>query len=244
MHERSVGNNIAGAVAAGLLLAVLVKQGLDLDGRYLLKVSVGLVAVAWLLDRGYRGAVDAGPAFGVANQVTLLRAVLAALLLGLLGESAGETVLWVAVAIATVASLSDALDGWLARRTATASGFGARFDMETDAALIAVLALLAWYWDRAGAWVLIAGAARYVFVAATLCFQWMRRELPASRRRKLVCVVQTVALVLCLAPLLDRSASALVAAVGVSALLGSFVVDTLWLARAERAATALEARPQ
>ena len=140
--------------------------------------------------------------------------------------------MWTAVLIASIAALTDALDGWLARWTCTASAFGARFDMEADAALIAALALLAWYWERAGAWVLLAGAARYVFVLGICCLRWMRRELPASLRRKVVCVVQVVALVLCLAPVFSPAVSALCAALGVTALLWSFLLDTLWLLRA------------
>ena len=38
-----------------------------------------------------------------------------------------------------------------------ASAFGARFDMETDALLLLVLAALAWQFDKAGAWVLASG---------------------------------------------------------------------------------------
>ena len=38
----------------------------------------------------------------------------------------------------------DGVDGWLARRSGIASAFGARFDMEIDALLILVLAVLAW----------------------------------------------------------------------------------------------------
>ena len=50
-----------------------------------------------------------------------------------------------------------AFDGPAARRSGIASRFGARFDMETDALMILVLAVLAWRWDRAGAWVLLPG---------------------------------------------------------------------------------------
>ena len=38
-----------------------------------------------------------------------------------------------------MALLLDAVDGGVARRTGTVSGFGARFDMEVDAFLILVL---------------------------------------------------------------------------------------------------------
>lgn len=225
---------MSAALIASVVLALLAKQGLSLSDLYVLKAACGIAVVVGLLQRGLRRAAGHGErvVFGLANQVTLSRAVLVVLLLGLLGEYADARVMWSAVVVASVASVSDAFDGWLARRTGTCSDFGARFDMEADAALIAVLALLAWSWDRAGMWVLLAGAARYVFVLGTCCYGWMRRELPPSARRKSVCVVQIVTLVLCMAPILSATVSATVAALGVVALLGSFMIDTLWLARA------------
>ena len=231
-HDHGVGTPLVAALLIGVALALCAKQGLALSGLYLIKVACMLAFVVWLLHRALRHGH--GGHFGLANHVTLARAVLVVLLLGLFGEHRGAQVMWSAVIIAAMASVTDALDGWLARRMGTVSDFGARFDMETDAALIAVLALLAWTWQRAGDWVLLAGAARYAFVVATYCCHWMRVQLPSSLRRKVVCVLQVVTLVVCLVPLLTPAASALVAAAGVFALLGSFSVDTLWLARHAR----------
>ena len=45
------------------------------------------------------------------------------------------------VALAVVALVLDAVDGWVARRTGTTSPLGARFDMEVDAFLILVLSV-------------------------------------------------------------------------------------------------------
>ena len=68
--------------------------------------------------------------------------------------------------LASVALVTDAVDGRVARRTGTVSAFGARFDMETDAALLLVLST---YVARdLGLWVLAIGLARYVFLAAKL----------------------------------------------------------------------------
>jgi phosphatidylglycerophosphate synthase len=197
---------VAGFAAAGVLVVLLA-------GRYL-----------------------RGRSFGAANQVTLLRAALAALLLGLAGESAADAAAWFAVGIAVPALLLDGVDGWLARRLGIASDFGARFDMETDAALILVLSLLAWQFGKAGAWVLLAGLMRYGFVAAGFALPWLRRSLPVSRRRQTVCVLQGVALLLCLAPWLHPPLSGGVALVGVVSLCWSFAVDLRWLIREARRA--------
>ena len=80
------------------------------------------------------------------------------------------------VALTAVALVLDAVDGWVARRTETASALGARFDMEVDAFLILVLSV---YVARsAGAWVLAIGAARYAFVAAGWLLPWLRGSPP------------------------------------------------------------------
>ena len=107
-----------------------------------------------------------------------------------------------------LATILDGFDGRLARRHRVESVFGARFDMETDALLVLALAVLAWRWDRAGAWVVLSGRARYLFVGAGLLLPWLRRLLPPSRRRQTVCVVQIVVLLAVVAPVLPRAATA------------------------------------
>ena len=171
------------------------------------------------------------PAFGAANRVTLGRAVGVVLLTGLAFEPPTEARAWAAVALAGAAALLDAVDGRLARRGGLASRFGARFDMETDALMILVLAALAWRWERAGAWVLLAGLLRYAFVLAGAAWPWLAGELPPSRRRQAICVVQVVGLILALVPWLPAPQAAAIAALSLGALCYSFAVDVRGLAR-------------
>ena len=173
------------------------------------------------------------PRFGAANRVTMARLALVAMLAALLGEPARvhSAMAWAVVALASVAALLDAADGALARARRTESAFGARFDMETDALLILVLSALALHADKAGGWILAAGALRYLFVAAARPLPWMARPLPASTRRKVVCVVQIVSLIVCLAPVVATPWSAVIAAGGLAVLLCSFAIDVRWLAR-------------
>jgi phosphatidylglycerophosphate synthase len=110
-----------------------------------------------------------------------------------------------------------------------ASDFGARFDMETDAVLIAVLAVLAWQFGKAGAWVLASGLLRYAFVLAGFAVVWLRRPLPPSQRRKTVAVVQLVALIVSVAPFVPTPLAALAAVTGLCALTLSFGLDVIWL---------------
>ena len=93
--------------------------------------------------------------FGLANQITLVRAVLVAGLAVHLRQPATPAAASRIVIIAIVAALLDGLDGWVARRTRTVSAFGSRFDMETDAALILVLAILASQYSKAEPWVIL-----------------------------------------------------------------------------------------
>jgi phosphatidylglycerophosphate synthase len=169
--------------------------------------------------------------FGPANQITLVRALLVAGLVILCGQPATRAVAWSVVLIAIVAVLLDGVDGWVARRTGTVSAFGMRFDMETDAALILVLAILVWQHGKAGSWVVLSGLFRYAFVAAGWLWPWMRAPLSSTLRGRIICVVQIGALVFAMAPIVAPPASSAVAAVGLLALCYSFLVDTLRLWR-------------
>src|SRR4051794_36991695 len=122
------------------------------------------------------------PTYGPANYVTAVRAVLVALVVAVIGEPDGDAIARAAAGVAIVVTLLDWVDGWLARRTGMASAFGARFDMEVDALLIMALSVLAWTFDKAGAWVIASGLLRYVFVAAGWLWPWMERPLESSRR--------------------------------------------------------------
>ena len=174
------------------------------------------------------------PRFGPANLVTSVRLALVALVAAALGEPYTAPLAWGVVAIAMLITGLDGVDGWLARRSAMESAFGARFDMETDALLILALSALAWRWERAGAWVLACGLMRYAFVAAAWAWPWLERPLPPSQRRKVVCVVQIVGLAVIAAPVVRPPLSAWLAAATLVMLTWSFAVDVVWLGSMRR----------
>jgi phosphatidylglycerophosphate synthase len=167
----------------------------------------------------------------------MIRALLVALTAACIGEPATPAYSQAAAGAAAIATGLDGVDGWLARRTRMASPFGARFDMETDALLILVLAILAWQHGKAGPWVLASGLLRYVFVAAGWLQPWMQRPLFPSLRRKTICIVQVVGLILTILPAIPPPASAQIAAASLAALAYSFLVDTWWLWRRATAVT-------
>ena len=169
--------------------------------------------------------------FGAANGVTTTRVGLVALVGALMVVDVSVRGLWLAVALASIATGLDGVDGWLARRTGLASEFGARFDMETDALLILVLSMLVWRHGKAGGWVLACGLLRYGFVAAAWMLPWLGRPLRSTLRGKTVAVVQIIGLIVAIAPIVPMPYSAIVVAVTLMALVWSFAVDIAWLSK-------------
>jgi phosphatidylglycerophosphate synthase len=141
---------------------------------------------------------------GPADRVTLLRLVLAVVVAALAAADAlGHGSTPALVSVATIALLLDAVDGFVARRTGTASAFGARFDMEVDAFLILVLS--AHVGRTVGWWVLAIGLARYLLWVAGLVWPWLRGPTPPRRWAKVVAAVQGIVLVVVAAGVLPTA---------------------------------------
>lgn len=173
---------------------------------------------------------------GWPNRITLLRAIIT---IGLASALAQPTLFidraFLVIALVVTALVLDGLDGWLARRLGEASDFGARFDMETDTALIVVLCCALWLSGQAPAWVLLIGLIRPAFIVAGLVVPWLARQLPENYRRKLVCVIQTAVLPVALLPDLPGALRMTLLAGALLTLVYSFAVDIAWLYRNRRA---------
>ena len=227
---RSALSGILLAALAAVVVGLLIGSALGLSPFYLGKTLLLFVFGAALL---LVGLAQHHPfrTLGAANLTTLARGTLVALLGGLVGDRSDGAAPAVATAVAITATLLDWLDGYLARRTKMSSDFGARFDMETDAMMILVLSILAWQFGKAGAWVLLSGFLRYIFVAAGALHAALRQPLPESFRRKTIAVVQMIALIAAVAPFVPRALSAPVAAIALGTLVWSFLLDVIWLLR-------------
>lgn len=223
-------------LVAGLPLVVGVAGAtwwlLDLAATFLVLVVILYGAAGALILSTLPGVLPE-PGFGPANRVTLGRMVLTLPLAALLlhSEALGVAGRWWIIGVGTAVMVLDGFDGWVARRTRTGTSYGARFDMETDAFLMLVLSGLVWVGGRVGAWVLLIGAMRYLFVAAGLLLPAMRAPLFPSLRRRIVCVVQGVGLLVCLGPIIPGPMATAAAALALASLVWSFGVDTSWLLR-------------
>lgn len=210
-----------------------------------LSVTIGMPTVGWATGVAYdiaaftllattllrSGAASLTP----ADRVTLARMVLVGGVTALIAQNTVQPVPTAAIAtLAAVALVLDAVDGHVARRTGLSTPFGARFDMEVDAFLILVLSV-----DVArslGAWVLVIGVMRYLFVAAGWVFPWLRKPLRPSFASKAVAAVQGIVLTAAATRVLPDAAATVGVLVALGLLAWSFGRDIWWLWRTRRIA--------
>lgn len=202
-------------VAGGLRIA------LDLPAGIMPLALAGYFVLAGLLWY-YRGQTPLTP----ADRITIGRAVLVMLLFGLLwAAEAFVGASHLPFALALVAVALDGVDGFVARRFDCQTAAGARFDMELDAFLLLILCGWVIQLDRVGAWVLLIGLWRYGFVLAGKIHPPLRRPLPPSQRRRVICLIQGLGLVALLAPGFPEAAAAPLAAILLALVSVSFVID-------------------
>jgi phosphatidylglycerophosphate synthase len=209
-----------------LLSACAVTVGLS-DLGWVVGVTCGLIGNL-ALARGLttHGRVGLGP----ADRVTVVRASLVGGVAALVADSFSRPdEVALLVTLSAIALVLDGVDGWVARRTDSASELGARFDMEVDAFLILVLSV--YVAGSAGAWVLAIGAARYAFVTARWLMPWMEATAPARFWGKVVAAVQGIVLTVVSADLLPPFWTDVVLVAALALLAESFGREVWWLWR-------------
>ncbi|MFF0990895.1 CDP-alcohol phosphatidyltransferase family protein [Kocuria nitroreducens] len=231
-------------VALGGALAVLL---------LLADVALPVLMASGLLGLAVLGAVvrstvrRRGEPYGPADRVTVGRSVLVALvaallpvgLAPLLAQDAARPVdawCWAVFAVGLPAWLLDGIDGWVARRTGSATRAGARFDQEVDAVLLLLLSVAVA--SRIGLpeawWVVVIGALRYLFLLGLRVRPPWRRELPPSSYRRVVAGIQGGVLLGALVPLIPVALAVTATVVALALLLVSFGRDVRWLERNAR----------
>jgi phosphatidylglycerophosphate synthase len=174
----------------------------------LLAAAASLAAGAWLaatlgalslcaLTALQRSRWTPSGRFGAANALTLFRLGLIAALGPLCSAPPGPLSALLVLAIFAL----DGVDGWLARRRGEASTFGAYFDMECDALLVLVCTLVLYQHGRLGAFILLPGVLRYVYLLLVMAAPAKGGETPHTRLERYLFSVLMISLVASLWPL-------------------------------------------
>jgi len=227
---RRVAQELAAGFAAVGIMGWSTWTLFDLSFTYLVQaITLYCFFSALILRFGPYDIPKSG--FGTANRITLVRTVLALPLaaLALPPTKLSEPILWWIIVVATIAMVLDSLDGRTARRGKSETAFGARFDMELDAFLMLALSILVWRSNKVSAWIILIGALRYIFLLAGAIWPALSKELPYSLRRKTICVIQGVVLLVCLGPIIPHWLASTVAGCALGLLVYSFAIDSYWL---------------
>ena len=175
--------------------------------------------------------------FGWANRLTLLRGGLIALAGGFLFQSPIGIAIWIPGLLYSAAVLLDGVDGYVARRSGTASLLGKELDTEMDALGLLVAPLLAVSFGKFHWSFLAVSAAYYLFIAA---LRWRRHRnlpvypLPPSVLRRILAGLQMGFVALALLPAFSSAVTRLLGVVFMVPILAGFLLD--WLAVSGRVA--------
>ncbi len=192
-------------------------------------------------DAGVVAMTRPAPVLNMANALTALRIVLIPVFVAVTvaSQMTHPGLRVVACVTFSVASLTDFVDGWIARTYGLVTSFGKVADPIADKALTgSALVLLSWY-DQLPWWVTVVILAREFGV--TLLRFWVIRHgvIPASRGGKIKTTLQIVAIGWYLAPFPDPLAVVgqlvMAAAVVVTVVTGAdYVLRAVRLRRASR----------
>lgn len=203
-------------------LCLLAAAGLALGARDVRIVAVaGAVSLLVFVLRAHGRWTESGN-FGAANTITLAR-VGGVFVFSWLGARAASPP--GALLVLALFAL-DGVDGWVARRTHTASAFGARLDTECDAWMVLVASLVLQLAGRLGPFILVAGLLRYLYVLALAIVPGARGDEPPSRTGRWAFSLLVASLCASLWPLGPWHAP--VAMLAVALLCASFARSVVW----------------
>jgi phosphatidylglycerophosphate synthase len=133
-----------------------------------------LGSFAYWLFESRASFLDSG--FGSANWVTSVRLVSLLLFAALIDARQPLA----ASALAWAVFCLDGVDGYLARRTCSESRFGALYDSEVDASFSMLLTWALFQLGHAGAWVLLGGLLRFLYVLSLYFTRVSEVEAPRT----------------------------------------------------------------
>ena len=215
-----------------------VLLGAGLVGWWLSWLSASTATFCFLLLAALVVRFSRTRALRLADLITLTRGLgvcfLAGLALQALVGGLAKTGVLTMIIMGAICLALDGVDGPVARARGEASAFGARFDVETDAALLTVLSIAVAALGIAGWWVLAIAMMRYGYVAASLVVLALRTELPRRYSAKVIAVGQAVALLAALSFGLTHGehwAPTIFLLVALAFLCWSFGRDVIWQLR-------------
>ena len=215
-----------------------VLLGAALVGWWLSWLSASTAAFCFLLLAALVARYSRTRGLRVADLVTLARGLAVCFLAGfalqaLTGGLAKNGVLAMII-MGSLCLTLDGVDGRVARARREATPFGARFDVETDAAMLVVLSVGVAALGIAGWWVVAIGTMRYGYAATSLVVPALRMPLPYRYSAKVVAVAQAVALLAALVIGLAHGRHWVPTALLLAALASlcwSFARDVIWQLR-------------
>jgi CDP-diacylglycerol---glycerol-3-phosphate 3-phosphatidyltransferase len=131
----------------------------------------------------------------IANVLTAVR-LAAVVPFAVLLASAGHHTSWPAAAVFAAASLTDFLDGYLARHTDRPSRFGRIADPLADRLLINMALVLLWYEDRLPWWLAVPVLGRDIWLALYFRLRGMSTRVAVNMTGKTATAIIMLSLVL------------------------------------------------
>jgi len=215
-----------------------VALGALLVGWWLSWLSASTATFCFLLLAALVAKYSRSRGLRVADLVTLTRGLgvcfLAGFALEALASGLARNGVLTMIIMGTLCLTLDGVDGRVARARQEPTRFGARFDVETDAAMLVVLSVAVAALGVAGWWVVAIGAIRYGYVATSLLVPALRTPLPYRYSAKVIAVAQAVALLAALAFGLAQGhhwIATVVLLAAFSSLCWSFGRDVIWQLR-------------
>ncbi len=172
-----------------------------------------------------------------ANYITYLRLVSVIVLssyIMLNSEILGPTIKFSSlyfVIFSIIIFVLDWLDGFFARKLNEETKFGEEFDQEVDNLLILVLAVSIIVEHEKMYFLILIPILRYIFTFMKKYYYWMRRNLYVSSRRRYVCGISIILLILSNLSTLPFSLIELLCIISILLVFVSFMIDILWLYR-------------
>lgn len=174
--------------------------------------------------------------FTCASYITYVRSILMILMLSIILNTymhpdifykfyKNELFLYMAL----ISLILDGIDGLLARCLYQVTEFGEYFDQEADTIFMIVLVLSLYFNYDSTIIIFLIPLYRYLFLLMQKRYRWMKRKLTDSFRRKFICLMTILILILCHLGFLGEALIMNLSLLAIFIITFSFVKDIIWL---------------